>query len=86
MILIFSAYHYKKPGDTGEEGHGSNVQGIATGSHGIGVAPGAMWITAKIYNFAGSVFCGVTIKKADRLFSGRFCVQEKAFEVRTIEF
>ena len=47
------AYHAKVPTDS--DGHGSNVAGIATGSQksGVGVAPGAQWISAKVYNYAG---------------------------------
>eukprot|EP00945_MAST-04E_sp_MAST-4E-sp1_P001026 g1026.t1 len=47
------AYQNKVPFDS--EGHGTNVQGIATGSFssGIGVAPGAKWISGKIFNYAG---------------------------------
>ena len=49
------AYQNSEPDDTGGEGHGSNVAGILSGSEasGVGVAPGAKWISAKIFNFAG---------------------------------
>ena len=44
-------YKHKAPDD--DDGHGTNVQGIATASRGYGVAPGARWFTGKIFNFAG---------------------------------
>lgn len=45
------AYKNKEPLDT--DGHGTNVQGIATATGGVGVAPGAKWISAKVFNWAG---------------------------------
>ena len=45
------AYKNKVPFDS--EGHGTNVQGIATSSNGYGVAFGAKWISGKIFNYAG---------------------------------
>ena len=45
------AYKRSEPEDS--DGHGTNVQGIASASHGYGVAPGAKWFTGKIFNFAG---------------------------------
>jgi bacillopeptidase F len=35
-------------------GHGTAVMGVAVGAGGIGVAPGAEWIAAKIFNDAGA--------------------------------
>jgi len=34
-------------------GHGSHTMGTLSGSHGIGMAPNATWITAKAFNWAG---------------------------------
>ena len=45
------AYGSKYPDD--DDGHGTNVQGILSARYGYGVAPGAQWISAKAYNFAG---------------------------------
>ena len=44
---------YKRSSPEDDDGHGTNVQGIATAAHGYGVAPGAQWFTGKIFNFAG---------------------------------
>ena len=46
-------YKNKVPFDS--DGHGTNVQGILSGSKasGVGVAPGAKWISGKIFNYAG---------------------------------
>ena len=47
------AYKSKEPEDS--DGHGTNVQGIATGSKtsGVGVAVESKWISAKVFNYAG---------------------------------
>ena len=45
------AYARSYPDD--DDGHGTNVQGVATGGLGLGVAPGARWISGKIFNAAG---------------------------------
>jgi bacillopeptidase F len=37
-----------------ESGHGTAVMGVAVGGGGIGVAPGAEWIAAKIFNDSGA--------------------------------
>jgi hypothetical protein len=44
---------YKRDAPEDDDGHGTNVQGIATATHGYGVAPGARWFSGKIFNFAG---------------------------------
>jgi subtilisin family serine protease len=46
---------YKNPSPLDDDGHGTNVMGIAVGSKksGVGVAPGATWISGKIFNYAG---------------------------------
>ena len=44
---------YKRSAPEDDDGHGTNVQGIATATHGFGVAPGSKWFTGKIFNFAG---------------------------------
>jgi hypothetical protein len=45
------AYKNDVPFDS--DGHGTNVQGIATSAFGYGVAPGSKWISGKIFNYAG---------------------------------
>mmetsp|Transcript_38168 Transcript_38168/g.75093 ORF Transcript_38168/g.75093 Transcript_38168/m.75093 type:complete len:423 (+) Transcript_38168:50-1318(+) len=47
------AYKNKVPFDS--DGHGTNVAGVLSGSQdsGVGVAPGAKWISAKAFNYAG---------------------------------
>ena len=44
---------YKNAVPFDSEGHGTNVAGILSASHGYGVAPGAKWISGKIFNYAG---------------------------------
>jgi subtilisin family serine protease len=48
-------YAYKSAYPFDSDGHGTNVQGILSGSKasGVGVAPGSKWISGKIFNFAG---------------------------------
>jgi len=46
-------YCYQNKQPTDSDGHGTNVQGIASAGKGYGVAPGTDWITARIYNYAG---------------------------------
>lgn len=47
------AYQSEVPSDN--DGHGTNVQGIASASEssGVGVAMGSSWISAKVFNYAG---------------------------------
>ena len=47
------AYKSEVPSDN--DGHGTNVQGIASASQdsGVGVAVGSSWISAKVFNYAG---------------------------------
>ena len=46
---------YKNAVPFDSDGHGTNVAGILSGSKesGVGVAPGAKWISGKIFNYAG---------------------------------
>ena len=45
---------YTYPGDG--YGHGTHTTGIMVGEQGIGVAPGAQWIAAKIFNNQGQTY------------------------------
>jgi bacillopeptidase F len=48
------AYGDAEPFDS--DGHGTNVQGVCSGSadSGVGMAPGSKWIAAKVFNYAGA--------------------------------
>jgi hypothetical protein len=46
-------YVYKRTAPFDSEGHGTHVTGLASGTQGIGVAPGSRWIHSCACNFAG---------------------------------